>query len=216
MSPPAQETVRCWADASPTASICPALRPVLNIGDVFAKEISPGGGALQTDIFDFAAQADRAHFLVVASDTNPNESICETCEWIDGRPTGRARRQQPPDLRPEHRRVGQRRVRKGRQSTADVLLPQRHLGLFDMGYRLDVDRAHPECLDITRAPADRKEPTLHGSGVIRILTPPEFHSGATYHLTTTTNGKPPNAPSKQTTADYPSRSTSATPPTGLN
>lgn len=63
----------------------PTLRPVLNDDDdVFAKEIGPGGGAAQTDLFSFDTQADRAHFLVVAPDTYPNESICETCMWIDG------------------------------------------------------------------------------------------------------------------------------------
>lgn len=65
----------------------PALRPVLN-NELLAKAIGPGGGAVQTDIFDFAAQADRAHFLVVAPDTDPKESVCETCAWIDGRATG--------------------------------------------------------------------------------------------------------------------------------
>ncbi|GAA5149874.1 hypothetical protein GCM10023321_14390 [Pseudonocardia eucalypti] len=65
----------------------PALRPVLN-NDLLAKEIGPGGGAVQTDIFEFGSQADRAHFLVVSPDTDPGESICQTCAWIDGRPNG--------------------------------------------------------------------------------------------------------------------------------
>lgn len=47
--------------------------------------IGPGGGARQTDIFQFQTQLDKAKFLLVAPDTSYEDTICETCIWIDGR-----------------------------------------------------------------------------------------------------------------------------------
>ncbi|WP_028935449.1 alpha/beta hydrolase [Pseudonocardia spinosispora] len=61
------------------------LRPVTR-QEYLANDISAGGGAVQTDLFDFDKAADRARFLVVSPDTSPHEAICETCFWFDGRP----------------------------------------------------------------------------------------------------------------------------------
>lgn len=61
------------------------LRPVTR-QEYLANDISAGGGAAQTDLFDFGKPAGRARFLVVAPDTSIHEAICETCFWFDGRP----------------------------------------------------------------------------------------------------------------------------------
>lgn len=61
------------------------LRPVTR-QEYLANDISAGGGAAQTDLFDFDKPAERARFLVVAPDTSIHEAICETCFWFDGRP----------------------------------------------------------------------------------------------------------------------------------
>lgn len=53
--------------------------------EALLKAIGPGGGAEQTDLFDFQQNMDRARFLVVAPDTSTQRSICETCAWINGR-----------------------------------------------------------------------------------------------------------------------------------
>jgi enterochelin esterase-like enzyme len=44
-----------------------------------------GGGAKQTELFDFPAQREAANFLVVAPDTNTTRAWCENCMWADGR-----------------------------------------------------------------------------------------------------------------------------------
>lgn len=48
--------------------------------------VGHGGGFIQTLLQDFPTQVDRAQFLVVAPDTDPDKSWCETCMWINGRP----------------------------------------------------------------------------------------------------------------------------------
>lgn len=60
-------------------------RPVTR-HEALLDAIGPGGGARQTDIFDFGTQLDRARFLLVAPDTSYDDTVCETCIWIDGRP----------------------------------------------------------------------------------------------------------------------------------
>jgi hypothetical protein len=63
--------------------------PLLGFVDSFpalalVKAVSTGGGYQQTQIFDFPSQLTRAHFVVVAPDTDPAESLCHTCLWADG------------------------------------------------------------------------------------------------------------------------------------
>ncbi|WP_169720961.1 alpha/beta hydrolase [Thermocrispum municipale] len=62
----------------------PVLGPITQ-HEALLDAIGPGGGARQTDIFQFETQLDRAKFLLVAPDTSYADTICETCIWIDGR-----------------------------------------------------------------------------------------------------------------------------------
>lgn len=61
-----------------------ALDPVTQ-NESLLYMISGGGGYRQTQLSDFPSQLDRAHFIVVAPDTDPDYSWCETCAWINGR-----------------------------------------------------------------------------------------------------------------------------------
>lgn len=63
----------------------PVVGPVTQ-HEALLDAIGPGGGARQTDIFRFEEQRDRAQYLLVAPDTAYEDTICETCIWIDGRP----------------------------------------------------------------------------------------------------------------------------------
>lgn len=51
----------------------------------FLCMVSGGGGKKQAELQDFTSQRNRAEFVVVAPDTDPDKSWCETCWWIDGR-----------------------------------------------------------------------------------------------------------------------------------
>lgn len=64
-----------------------ALDP-LTCTESFVCMVSGGGGYKQAQLQDFASQQDRATFLVVAPDTDPAGSWCDTCWWIDGRADG--------------------------------------------------------------------------------------------------------------------------------
>ncbi|SFO27759.1 Putative esterase [Pseudonocardia ammonioxydans] len=46
--------------------------------------VGSGGGDKQTKLQGFAEQRDQAQFVVVAPDTNAQNSWCESCLWIDG------------------------------------------------------------------------------------------------------------------------------------
>ncbi|HEV7980364.1 alpha/beta hydrolase-fold protein [Amycolatopsis sp.] len=62
----------------------PVTKPITD-NEALLKAVGQGGGAWQTDIFDFGSQLSRAHFLVVSPDSSATNSVCETCAWIDGR-----------------------------------------------------------------------------------------------------------------------------------
>jgi S-formylglutathione hydrolase FrmB len=47
--------------------------------------VGPGGAQLQTDLQNFAAERDRARFIVAVPDTG-DPAVCQTCVWIDGQP----------------------------------------------------------------------------------------------------------------------------------
>jgi len=63
----------------------PDLVPVTKNESLF-NMVGHGGGYIQTLLQDFPSQVHRAKFLVVAPDTDPDHSWCETCMWINGRP----------------------------------------------------------------------------------------------------------------------------------
>jgi hypothetical protein len=62
----------------------PVTKPITD-NEALLKAVGQGGGAWQTDIFDFDSQLSRSHFLVVSPDSSATRSVCETCAWIDGR-----------------------------------------------------------------------------------------------------------------------------------
>lgn len=53
--------------------------------EFFVDMTGSGGGDTQTKLQDFPSERGRAQFLVVSPDTNPENSWCETCLWIDGK-----------------------------------------------------------------------------------------------------------------------------------
>jgi enterochelin esterase-like enzyme len=53
--------------------------------DVFLRMIACGGGDVQDKLYNIPAQLDKMNFIVVSPDTDPTDSVCETCVWIDGR-----------------------------------------------------------------------------------------------------------------------------------
>lgn len=61
----------------------PALDPATQ-AESLVSMASSGGGYKQTLLQDFPSQRHKAKFVVVAPDTNPTNSWCETCLWIDG------------------------------------------------------------------------------------------------------------------------------------
>ena len=62
----------------------PALDPVTD-QEMLVSMVASGGGNAQTVLTDFPARRDEATFLVVAPDTHPTSSWCDTCFWVDGR-----------------------------------------------------------------------------------------------------------------------------------
>lgn len=49
------------------------------------RMLACGGGYLQDKLYNVPSQLSEMNFMVVSPDTNPQNSICETCVWIDGR-----------------------------------------------------------------------------------------------------------------------------------
>src|SRR5690606_24694246 len=61
----------------------PLFGPITK-NEALLDAIGPGGGAVQTDIFRFEKQLDKAKFVLVAPDTSRENTICDTCIWQDG------------------------------------------------------------------------------------------------------------------------------------
>jgi S-formylglutathione hydrolase FrmB len=62
----------------------PDLVPVTK-NESLLNMVGKGGGYIQTLLQDFPSQLKRAKFIVVAPDTDPQHSWCETCMWINGK-----------------------------------------------------------------------------------------------------------------------------------
>jgi hypothetical protein len=63
----------------------PLTSPITGLESLL-HQVGAGGGAIQTALEDFPSAEGAAHFIVVAPDTAPDHSWCETCVWINGRP----------------------------------------------------------------------------------------------------------------------------------
>lgn len=50
-----------------------------------ANQLGSGGGKVQTDLFRFDQSRERAKYIVVALDTDPNITVFENSFWVDGR-----------------------------------------------------------------------------------------------------------------------------------
>lgn len=66
----------------------PMLTPVTD-QESLLQMVGDGGGYIQTRLQDFPSQTDKAKFIVVAPDTDPHVTWCQTCAWADGKPGAR-------------------------------------------------------------------------------------------------------------------------------
>lgn len=59
-------------------------QPVYDLASL-ANQLGEGGGKVQTDLFRFDQAHERAEYIVVALDTDPNTTVFENSFWVDGR-----------------------------------------------------------------------------------------------------------------------------------